>query len=219
MKSEATIRVFWSRLHSVRHQPVGPERAALPPALADRLRRYPTPEAQWQSLCGKYLLWHGLRTLNRESALAAIAYRATGQPYDASGQVGFSLSHSGGVVVVAVGQAHVPVGIDVQQVRPFSAAQRGFLALPTYLTTPADCTAAWAKREALYKASQWPWNVVMRQLPVDSQVVIEQKDGTYHLHPIKTRPGYATWLAAGTPAAISTEYVSPGTLWQLAGTS
>jgi 4'-phosphopantetheinyl transferase EntD len=218
MKSEATIRVFWTRLHPARHQLVGLLQGALPPVLADRLRRYPTPEAQWQSLGGKYLLWHGLRALNRESALAAIAYRPTGQPYDASGQVGFSLSHSGGVVVVAVGLGHVPVGIDVQQVRPFSAAQRGFLALPTYLTTPAECTAAWAKREALYKASQWPWNMVMRQLPVEAQPVIEQDGDTYHLHRIETWPGYATWLAAGT-AAISTEYVSAGTLWRLAPAS
>ena len=221
MKNEPhnAVWVFWSHTQPSGAGPV-PDgerlRQALPHSLAARIGRYRNGQAQWQSLCGKYLLWYALAKTGQASALRSIVYQPNGRPADPSGRFDFSLSHSGSVVVVAVSRRSV--GVDVQEVTQFTPAHRRFMGLPDSMTSPADCSGAWAKREALYKASQWPWNVVVRDLSIDLKHQISYGNQAFRLQPLGLAAGYAGWLATESTAmpAVSMHYVPLSCLWLLA---
>ena len=143
-------------------------------------------------------------------ARVAFLYTEFGKPYlpDAAEgrQLEFNLSHSGETVCIAVTRA-VPVGIDVEKVKPspdldqvaerfFSAGERQDLASLTGQTKVAAFYRCWTRKEALIKASGEGLSMPLDQfrvslLPGEPAQLLQSADGrTWHIIDLKPYPGY-----------------------------
>lgn len=97
----------------------------------------PVPEgetvANWQSKCARELLWSCLRTKGIVSEFV-FDYEEGGKPFFVNHpEIQFNLSHSGAMLACAISDS--PVGIDIQQIRPwkqnyihkFSSCEQAFI--------------------------------------------------------------------------------------------
>lgn len=89
----------------------------LSPERQARIDRYRRREDQLRSLAGELLI----RELVTQMGVAhpVVEQLPSGQPVLAGGQLHISIAHSGQMVVCAAGEE--PIGIDVEQLRPFRA--------------------------------------------------------------------------------------------------
>lgn len=89
----------------------------LSPARKDRIDRYRRQEDRQRSLAGELLV----KELAMQAGFAGpvVEQLASGQPVLKNGGLHISIAHSGNLVACAVDTA--PVGIDVEQLRPFRA--------------------------------------------------------------------------------------------------
>jgi 4'-phosphopantetheinyl transferase len=198
----STCHVWWAA-------PVAPADA---PALVEmldehereRLSRFRQPED-----AARYLAAHALTrvVLGRclERSPSSLIFDRTcrcgalhGKPALAGGGPGFSLSHAGDVVGVAVLDGGV-VGLDVEAVRPMS----DLAAMARHIGAPAEPAAfflAWTRKEALLKATGDGLASPMTAIVLDTDGVRSWTgDGA---------PGGPVWLRDlhapdGSPAAVA----------------
>jgi 4'-phosphopantetheinyl transferase len=151
----STCHVWWAA-------PVAPEDAptllnVLDAHEHERLGRFRRPADAARYLAAHALARIVLGTRLRQPAAALVIDRTCrcgkphGKPTIAGRRLGFSLTHAGDVVGVAVLDAG-PVGLDVEQVRPMS----DLAATAAHVGAPAEPTAffrAWTRKEALLKAT------------------------------------------------------------------
>jgi 4'-phosphopantetheinyl transferase len=145
----------------------GPIRALLDAAESRRAEAFLDPARSWQFVAGRAMLRQLLSGyLGVEPAAVQLETAAGGKPRLAGAHAGsglqFNLSHSRGVVVVAVGVGR-RVGVDVEFCRPdldverlarrfFSPAElEQLLGLPAS-QRPAAFYAGWTRKEAYLKA-------------------------------------------------------------------
>ncbi len=178
----STCQVWWAA-------PVSPADAPALVALLDehervRLSRFRRPEDT-----ARYLAAHALTriVLGRclEQSPASLTIDRTcrcgeqhGKPVLAGGGPGFSLSHAGDVVGVAVLEDG-PVGLDVEQVRVMSDLD----ATARHVGAPADPTGffrAWTRKEALLKLTGEGLSGPMAEIVLDED-------------------GVASWTGEGAP--------------------
>ena len=145
--------------------------ALLDPHERERLGRFRRPAD-----AARYLAAHALTRVVLGAALdrppAALVFDRTcrcgeahGKPRLADRGPGFSMSHAGAVVGVAVLDG--PVGLDVEQVRPLS----DLAAMDEHVGAPADPAGffrTWTRKEALLKATGDGLALPMSAIVVDA---------------------------------------------------
>ena len=196
----------------------------------ERAERFATEQLRNRYVARRSYLRRRLATaLGQEPDRIALEYEPGGKPRLASGDLGFSLSHSGDLAVVAIAQAAgVAIGVDVEQPAQRSpvgidldlAVARRLFAADEYeeLTSgPATDRAArflraWTRKEAVVKALGTGVTAVMRDFVVDlgtgPQVPLEWR---------RTYPGPRYWylfdvsaVAPGCVAAVAIGCDDPG---------
>lgn len=158
--------------------------ALLPQWRRERLERMRDPAKKRESLFAYFILRRAVWEQYQWSQLPPIARSTAGKPYfpDAP-QVHFSLSHTDGAVLVALGR--VPVGVDVERLRPVSGRIMRRLA---DTQDPAAFFAHWVQREALTKRDGTGIGASLHRGPAAESGVYCQM--------LETFPGYAAAVAA-----------------------
>jgi 4'-phosphopantetheinyl transferase len=152
-----TCEIWWAR-------PVAPDTAPHLVALLDEAERTRLPRFRLPADRARYLAAHAL---TRVVLAAAVGADPAGLRFDRTcrcgeqhgkpvlpGGPGFSLTHAGDLVGVAVHDG--PVGLDVERPRPLS----DLAAMAAHVRSPAETVAdeaafftAWTRKEALLKAT------------------------------------------------------------------
>lgn len=153
----------------------------LPPERRARLLRMKAEEKRREPLCAYALLLMALREKLGWRMLPPICRGPQGKPsFAGHPEVCFNLSHTDGAVLL--GLSDMPLGVDIERLRPMRpAAMRrlcGVCAEETFFP-------AWVRREALVKLSG---GAVGRGDP-------PQPSADVHVFPLTTFPGYAAAVA------------------------
>lgn len=152
-----------------------------------------------------------LRRLARDDSLA-LAKHASGQPYVPGLDIGISLSHSGGCLLVALGDASI--GVDIESLR-HPAKWRDVY---DWITTPAerspdptpdDFLFSWTAKEALLKSAGigLDYGLARLTLPADAREPAEVHGRRYWLHPLPRWKTMAACAALGGEGQVHTHYL------------
>lgn len=156
--------------------------AVLPPGRAERLSRT-RPEARREPLCAYALLAQALRERFGWRAIPEIALAERGKPFFPDyPDLHFNLSHTRGAVLA--GLAGLPVGVDVERIRPVRPRTGEMLGLPE---TEADFFRGWVRREARAKRTGTAVGGALRREP-------PPVPGEAY-YPLDLFPGYAAGAA------------------------
>lgn len=121
----------------------------LPRERRERLLRVRDREKWREPLCAYAILRRALWETRRWRELPPIALSAQGKPdFPDAPDVHFSLSHTGGAVLV--GLSEEPLGVDIERVRPVSPRTMKRLA---DAATEEAFFQSWVRREARFKRS------------------------------------------------------------------
>lgn len=121
----------------------------LPSARRERFLRTRDSARQQEPLCAYWLLKIMLRQEYGFEKIPEIAFGAAGKPFFPEyPQIYFNISHTKGAVMVAI--ADVPVGVDLEMIRPVNA--RMMERMP-HSGTPEDFFRCWVRQEACAKCS------------------------------------------------------------------
>lgn len=181
-------------------KPPAPESLELPADLLERKRSDRHSRHTHASLAGYALLRKALQSHNAGWSLRRLRLTTWGKPYLPNGPC-FSLSHSGGYVMCALGRDEL--GLDTELVRPrplrlpeaiFSPAERH------YVDAAADPLAAfywlWTRKEAVAKADGRGFSSLFPdEKPGRSRV--ELAGNVWFLHRVRVETGYETHIASG----------------------
>ena len=121
-----------------------------------------------------------------------------GKPFFPGGRE-FSLSHSGDLAVIAL--AEVPVGADVQQVRPVTDAVLRRVLSPAE-REGGDFFALWTRKEAVLKCLGTGLDRELRSLDVLEDTVA-QDGATLFLHTERYKDCMISAAASGVPAVFT----------------
>jgi len=220
---QAAVPLAADEIHvwSLPLRPDGIEQAGSPLSADERKRaaRYLLPAERDRFTLGRGRLRRILAGyLDADPRALTFGANVHGKPHLSGqwfGSVEFNVSHSGGLVVIAV--AKDPVGVDVEEIRPdvahseiaarfFSARERADLAsLPAAARTRAffDC---WVRKEAYVKAKGLGFAVALESfsvslLPTQSARLVASSGhpddvDRWALHAFEPAPGYAAAVAA-----------------------
>ena len=168
------------------HPLTEPERQALwallPPERRERLERLHRSEKRDEVLWAYGLLALALRERYGWESLPAVAPGVRGKPcFPEHPHVQFSLSHTEGAVLVGI--AEVPVGVDLEKLRPVSPR----LMEQTGAETQETFWPLWVRREARGKCRGTGIGPMLRgEPPMEAEEVYV---------PLETFPGYAAGAA------------------------
>lgn len=155
----------------------------MPPERRERLLRLQQEEKRREPLCAYMILRLALWEQYRWRELPTIAVTSLGKPYFPDHpEVHFSISHTGGAVLVGVSDQ--PVGVDIEKLRPVSQRTMRRLA-GAY--TEEEFFQSWVRREARTKRSGNGVSTMMR-----SETPLQY--GEYY-YEIDTFPGYVAGVA------------------------
>lgn len=157
--------------------------ALLPPERRERLCRV-RDQAKWREpLCAYAILRRALWETHRWRELPNVALSAQGKPWFPDfPNVQFSISHTGGAVLV--GLSGEPLGVDIERVRPVSLRTMKRIA---DTDTEEAFFQSWVRREARFKRSGAGVSV-MREGETPLQ------PGEYFYY-VDTFPGYVAGVA------------------------
>lgn len=140
---------------------------------------------------------------------------------DPAASLHFSLAHAGGLALVAV-SAHAPVGVDLEEVRPFrrmaTVVDRCFAAderSTWYRLPPEDRTRAffraWTRKESVIKATGAGMTVPLEAVRVSLEVSAEPEIRSYPRHPEAPEVWSLRHLEPGDPylGAVTTLAPTP----------
>lgn len=184
----------------------------LPDFMQEGVRSFVFEMDQMRSLAAKLLVVEALAPKRPVTEL--LSNWKTGEygcPY-IPGKTHFNLSHSGNVVIIAVG--HRPLGIDVEQIRDVD-----FELLKNYMRTEewediyrSDDPRArffhyWTVKEALMKAEGMGFHLPLEEIALTgSGAVIRGKQ--WHLQSLSIKDGYHAHLATEEPLTFSLSQVN-----------
>ena len=159
--------------------------ALLPAERRERLLRI-QEERRREPLCAYYILRCALQKQYCWREFPQIAWTDLGKPYfPEHSEVQFSLSHTGGAVLV--GLSEKPLGVDIEHIRPVSRRSMRRLA---DVCTEEEFFRCWVRREARTKRSGDGIATMMR-----SETPLWYGETYYE---IETFPGYAAGVAANS---------------------
>ena len=154
----------------------------VPPHRRQRLLRMPRPEERREPLCAYALLRLALREARGWERFPEVALSPRGKPFFPEyPAVQFSLSHTRGAVMAGVGD--LPLGVDIEQVRPLSPRQLERLGGGT----AEEFFPSWVRREARSKRTGQGVAAFLRGEP-------PMEDGEVY-RAVETFPGYAAGIA------------------------
>ena len=160
--------------------------ALLPDLRREKLCRLPREKHQ-EVLCAYLLLRMALWEQYSWRTLPTIAAGEHGKPYfPGHPEVHFSLSHTAGAAAAAL--AEVPVGVDIERIRPVSVRTMERVA---GVRTETAFFRSWVRREARVKRTGNGIVTMMR-----SETPLNR--GEYY-YEVEAFPGYAAGVAAGQP--------------------
>lgn len=185
----------------------------------DRYRRWQDRQA---TLLGKVLLLKALLDTFGASGLAmfqALEVAGNGKPF-IPGEVEFNISHSDGMVVVAMARSG-RVGIDIEKIRDVDVAEfSGHL--PELANLPGnydddhvnllffDC---WTRKEAVLKASGRGLSTPLEQVKLAGDTAILH-GAVWHVKNLFIEKGYCCHVASDRPLEhITVEYVDVMKEW------
>lgn len=183
--------------------------ARLPAAMRASIGRYRRWEDRQAGLFGKLLLQRALGCrppAGEPSSLERLEYTPAGKPYLRGGPC-FNISHSGGVVVLALADSG-EVGIDVERIRPTEiedfAAHLPELRELYALDAPQRLEsffACWTRKEAVLKAEGSGLLVPLEQVRLrDDTAYLNGRP--WHLRKIDCGAAYCCHVATSEPHAV-----------------
>lgn len=154
----------------------------LPPERRARLERTNPADGRREALCAYGLLLLALRERHGLRAFPAVARTENGKPYfpELPGLY-FSLSHTEGAVLA--GLADIPLGVDIQRVRPVRETLARRMAAPV---EPEAFFRVWTRREAMSKRAGDTLAALLAPETAEGIVCV----------PLETFPGFAACAAA-----------------------
>ncbi|WP_159445131.1 4'-phosphopantetheinyl transferase family protein [Filimonas lacunae] len=172
---------------------------ALPPEMQQQATRYKKWESAHAYVLGKHLLLQALQAASGTFTLHNISYNKYQKP-TIQGFYPFNISHSGNLVICAVGQQG-PVGVDIEQckdldindfknqftIQEWQQIQQAATPLHTFYEY-------WTKKEAVLKADGRGLTDHLSQLSVIHPKV-SFDNNNWHLAPIHFFPGYIGHIA------------------------
>lgn len=161
--------------------------ALLPPERRARLMRMQSAQRRMEPLCAYLLLRVALRQRYGWQELPEMERSAAGKPFFPDWpQVHFNLSHTDGAVLVGVGE--IPLGVDIQRIRP---VRRQAMQCIAGADEEQAFFQSWVRREARTKCTGEGIASMMRGEPP------LRKGEQYHV--LTTFPGYVAGLAVWSP--------------------
>lgn len=141
-----------------------------------------------------------------EDCLKRLEVNAYGKPF-IDAKVDFNVSHSGGLVVIALSDTH-QVGVDVERNEPFDSNQPPYEAIDTFLRpeerenlqripTSEAFYEFWTKKESLMKAKGMGLSVDLKDIYIDQDQAVYQSKGkteAWHYYSLQVPPGYTATL-------------------------
>ena len=175
----------------------------MPASIRTAIQRYRRWEDRQATLVGKLLLLRALRSGFPDwkplSALAQLEYTGTGKPFIRGG-AGFNISHSGGVVVLALVDGGT-VGVDVEKIRPIQmedfshylpeVSEMDGLDISDRLNMFYTC---WTRKEAVLKSEGSGLQATLAQVQLQRDTAIF-KEQVWHLKRIDCGAGYICHVA------------------------
>lgn len=167
--------------------------AWLPSQRRERLLRMNDPKKREAPLCAWGLLRWAVREIYGLEQLPEIEWTPLGKPYfPAYPHIYFNMSHTDGAVLVAL--ADVPVGVDIEKIRPISQRMLRW----NEAAASEEFFSTWARKEAQAKCSG---RGVAEFLNSEPTLRAEER-----YEPIETFPGYAAGAAyCGDAQVIETQ--------------
>ena len=213
---------LWRAEVSANEAGLGRLEALLPPEEVEAASRFQFPAGRARFIIGRSMLRSTLsRTHGIDPNLIEVEIAAGGKPHlageAASGGWQFNLSHSGDIVLLALGQK-VQLGIDVERVRPLDrrdqiaagilsrAQNQQFLALDEE-HRQLTFFHVWTQKESIIKATGQGLAVPLSEIDVsislDRTQLIRWGDDlhptAWELQPVDCGPQYFAALAADRP--------------------
>ena len=161
----------------------------LPEERRERLAQLRDPEKRREPLCAYLLLCLALREQYGWRSLPDMGRAPSGKPFFPEHPgVHFNLSHTRGAVLVGLGD--LPLGVDIERVRPVSPRSMRRIA---GAASEQEFFDSWVRREARTKCSGNGISTMMRsEEPL--------RCGEFY-HSLDTFPGYAAGVASRDPAS------------------
>lgn len=143
----------------------------LPPTVLGHIEKKTNDRARKESLAAYSLLYELACDEGVPALLSRLGFSDVGKPYDMSGELYVSLSHSGGYVAAAV--ADSPIGVDIERINDSVSAERlserylakeeaeAILSLPE-ADRPEAFTRLFSEREAVAKRRDIPLAAALR---------------------------------------------------------
>lgn len=179
--------------------------ALMPEGIRSAVARYRRWQDRQATLFGKLLLMKALGSSackNRQRKLDAIEQGILGKPWLPGGPE-FSISHSGGRVVVAVAH-HGAVGIDIEKIRPIDTADFvRYLPECAQLDTTqtghlAEFFDCWTSKEAILKADGAGLSVPLESVLLQGEKA-ELNGKAWYVKKLAIDADYCCHMAAGQP--------------------
>lgn len=177
--------------------------AQLPASLQQKTRSYRFWRDKALHLFGKLMLATALETLGQHGDIAHLCYTPYGRPF-LEGDLDFNLSHSGDLVVCAIGRG-LRLGIDVEQIQPIQLEDFGPTMTSLQWTEIRSAPdpihkffSYWTLKESLTKADGRGLSYPMEALHIQEGRVNTGTDNWY-TYPLAIDPGYACHLATSLP--------------------
>ena len=157
--------------------------ALLPEERRARVLAMKAEEKRREPLCAYTLLLLALRQRCGLRHLPEVAKGAYGKPvFPEHPEIHFNLSHTGGAVLVGLGDA--PLGVDIERIRPVSLRTMRRLA---GVDTEEAFFQCWVRREARTKRTGTGVSTMMRE-----ETPLQPGERYYE---VRTFPGYAAGVA------------------------
>ncbi len=172
----------------------------LPDTLQRRILQYAHPKERQLRLTGKLMLVYLLECYGLKDGclMEQLAYSSKNKPFFPNTPFGFSISHSGDMVVcgaVDYGEIGVDIAfqepIDIELVKAFLSQEEYRLSLDSF----TNFYSIWVKKEAVMKAAgQSIENVALHEIATDKKnVSFEGKN--YETYQLNLNPAYAACVA------------------------
>ncbi len=183
-------------------------------SLPSDIRSYRNPKDIDASFLGRFLLLKGIEKLGYpKEYLTDIGYSSYGKPFfKTHPKLGFSISHSGDLVVCAIGEI-VQIGIDVEYYKKINL--HNFKSQLTHLqweTLEASSQPEklfyqfWVQKEALTKANGKGLIHSFSEIEIMNNIAIIEAVSWY-LFSLEIDQHYCCWLALNSVAEIRIEKV------------
>jgi 4'-phosphopantetheinyl transferase len=199
--------VLYNRLQAENIDPTRVEqwRQELPVAKQAQIDQLTRQADQIRSLAGYQLLKTGMALLKQtDFKLAQLEFTARGLPRY-PGPIGFSLSHTGGLVVCGL-LSGGEVGIDTEQHHEIPRSLSQYLTkeeLSRVRQTPATFFDIWTRKEAVVKAGSDEGLAALTEVVLQGPNLAQFRGRTWHIRSVSIQPGYTTHVATDRPTDIN----------------